>query len=161
MNKYFAILVINIILSLLQVSFFNEVFGAFINPNFVIAFAFSLLLLDEEDTSIYSAAVGGLLLDLVSFSTTGLFMLVYSVMLYILYLIRRYVFKNFWFQLIVIFILNFISRDFDNYLNGKHLFENFGQFVISSLLTVFITLMFYALNSYTRDRFIKKEYKLK
>lgn len=94
MKRFFAILFINLLLVLLQLSFFGELFGVGFLPNLVLALAISLVLNDSNDMALLSGFLGGLLLDLLGFNIVGVSSLSITVLSGILILIRRSVSKS-------------------------------------------------------------------
>lgn len=104
MKRFFVLLIINIVLVMLQNSFFAELFGANSNPNLVLAFAFGLFFLDREDFYLMSGFLGGVLLDLFGFSIVGLSALVITGTLILFSYIRRYLFKGWLSNIVLVFV---------------------------------------------------------
>ena len=160
MNRYLIILIANILLSLFQTSFLNELFGTYLNFNLILAFSFSFLLLDEDELSVFSAFTGGLMLDMLSLGFVGSYAMFLTISLYISYLVKRYIFKSFVFQLILVFIFSVLYKSFMFYLNGGGIVVINIYLLISHLGTTFFASVFYLLNSYIKERFLKHEYRL-
>ena len=94
MKKYVIIAGVIIVLAVLQLSFFPEVFGIWYSPNLVLALSLALLFRDRFDEAMFCGFFGGLVLDLLSFTPAGLSALVICALIYCVYLARRYLFRG-------------------------------------------------------------------
>ena len=95
MRKYLLIFAILLILTLLQLSFFPALLGVKFAPNLVLAFCFALLLAGDFDLATFGGLVGGVLIDLLSFSVFGVSAVVFCATLVGAYAVRKYVFRGF------------------------------------------------------------------
>ncbi|HLC93811.1 MAG TPA: hypothetical protein VJG85_02225 [Patescibacteria group bacterium] len=155
MKKYLVIFFVNIVLVLFQNSFLFVFLGGEANPNLILAFAFSLLLLDKSEEALFSAFVGGLLIDLLGFTMPGLSSLVFLLAIYIGLFIKKYLFKSWVLQLIVLMLSTYLGKQ---YL-GPH--PEFGTFRLLSglLLTAGMVFAFYPLNKYLFTRlFVSRKF---
>jgi hypothetical protein len=100
------------------------------------------------------------MLDMLSFGFMGTFALVFTLSLYISYLVKRYIFKSFVFQLVLTFIFSIFIKMFTMYLNDGNYFVISLLVLFSHLGTTSSAAIFYLLNSYVKERFLKHEYKL-
>jgi rod shape-determining protein MreD len=160
MNRYILVIVTNIFIALFQTSFLNELLGPSLNFNLLLAFSFSLLLLNEDDLSLFSAFTGGLMLDMLSFNIIGSYTIVFILALYISYLIKRYFINNFAFQLFLTFIFSIVFKMFQLFLNDGGIPVLSILLLLSYFGTTLIAVAFYLLNSYVKERLLKHEYKL-
>jgi len=136
MKRFISLLGINLVLVLLQYSFFRELFGANYNPNLVLALAFTLFFLDQEDLYLMSGFIGGIVLDLFGFSIVGLSALVITGTLILFHYIRRYLFRG-WLSNIVLVILGQIV--YVTLLSGAFLVTRASlQSGVSTLLVAFL-----------------------
>lgn len=138
MNKFLFILGINIILVLIQSSFIVEPNYIYYMPNLVLAFAYSLLLMNRSDIGLLSALIGGLLLDLISFRVIGLSSFSLVLLLLITSYIKKYVFKGIVIQLLLLFLIDLLYLLI---LNMPNLFIP-SDYVISIILTCIFSTFF-------------------
>ncbi|KKS21866.1 MAG: hypothetical protein UU80_C0018G0002 [candidate division WWE3 bacterium GW2011_GWA1_41_8] len=143
MKKYISLSFINIVLVLLQTSFLFEFFGSAANPNIVLAFSFSLLFLGRKEEALFSAFVGGLLLDLSGFTIPGLSPLIFLSSIYLGIFIRKYIFKNWSLQFVTVMLSTFLYKQFVGFSQNLFTIEA----VTGLLLTAFAVFIFYLLNS--------------
>ena len=94
MKKALLLLFINLILVLLQISFFGELLPSVYVPNLILSFSFAILFADLSDASYMSAFIGGLMLDLLTFGIIGVSSLTFVGFLFLFSFVRRYVSKN-------------------------------------------------------------------
>lgn len=141
MRRYLHLFIVNLMLALLQTSFFAEFVGGGFNPNLVLAFAFGLLFVEKDSLSLISAFMGGLILDFLGFSPVGLSSLLFVLCLELVIFIRQHVFRG--------WILNFLSVYLTAIVFG--LFSAFpkiilvdGEFV-GGIFTLVASFIFYLL----------------
>ena len=161
MKRITYVIVATMIISIFQTSFFYGILGASFNPSLVLAFTFSLLLMDEDELSMISAFVGGLFMDMLTFWVIGTYTLSFTMILYGLYLFRKYIFKNFTIQMVLIYFAFIIEKIFQNYLSQRVLSSDLILFTASALFGTLATLVFYFINSYIKERFMKSDYRLR
>ena len=155
-KRFLTVFILVFVLSITQTSFFNELLGITYNPNIVLALAFALLLADQFELSMFAGLIGGFLIDLTGFGVIGISSLSFVIVLLISHLIKRYVFKSFAFQMFVIFGLGLMLK--------LIAFKGGGGFwelnLVSVLLTILMTLIFYSVTQYLILREMKSEYKI-
>ncbi len=139
MKHYIFITLINIILVMIQISFFYRLFGRSLNPNLITALAFSLFFWGAYDKALFSALIGGIFLDLMGFGTVGLSAIILITCLLLAFYIKKYMFKGWTTQILNLFIASAIY----SVLIGFHNFSFDIKTVFSGLLTVAISLIFY------------------
>lgn len=153
MKKVLTIILLNILLVLIQTSFLRELLGDFIAPNLVISFAYALLFMNFEDTSLMSIFIGGLLLDLFGFSIVGLSPLILTGTLILFRYIKKYLFRGWLSNLVLIFLAEAV---YSNVILG------FSQDFFSSwkvgISTLVFGLLFYFINLKFKDFFGKSGY---
>ena len=155
MRKTLYIIFINLILAVLQNAFFPELFGANFTPNLILAFGFSFLFINKEEEAGTSLLIGGLVLDLLSFNTVGLSSLSFLILLEISILIRKYLTKDLFMQVALIFATN---AAYILVLSIKsHYFVNYFHIFLVSLFTCAISLIFYFLEVNLLKLFTKSE----
>jgi hypothetical protein len=94
MKKILILIFINIIIGLLQVSFFPTLFGSKILINWILAFGLSWLLVYAPVTALKSVFIGGLVLDILLGTRLGLSSLIMTSGVYSLILVRSYLFRG-------------------------------------------------------------------
>ncbi|OGC51043.1 hypothetical protein A3A69_01880 [candidate division WWE3 bacterium RIFCSPLOWO2_01_FULL_37_15] len=96
MGKIFLILlIINILLSLVQVSFVPVLFSNNIYLNLVLAFSFGFLALNKTKEAYISALIGGLIIDSLGVVAIGISSFVYCAGLYSAYFIHEKFIKRY------------------------------------------------------------------
>ncbi len=148
MRRYFLVFTITFILSLLQTSFLSELMGSEATPNLILSLAFALLIAEQFDLSMFSAVAGGIFLDLSGYTLIGINVVLSVFMVMIVYLIRKYVFKNFYFQVFMVFLASVLYDMF--------IFENGFRVRLNAL---FFLLMYLSVQ-YTFLRDLRSEYKV-
>lgn len=108
MKKLIVLIFISLILGLMQVSFFPEIFGSKVVINWILAFSFGWLLVEAPVTALKSAFIGGLILDIALGSRMGLSSLLLTSGVYVAILVRKYLFKGVIPHLVVTFIASYI-----------------------------------------------------
>lgn len=139
MKHYILIILINIILAIVQVSFFYRLFGRTLNPNLIAAFAFSFFFWGIYDKGFFSALIGGIFLDLMGFSSVGLSALILIMGLLLAFYIKKYIFKGWTTQILSLFIT---TISYSSLLGFPNFYFDLKT-VISALITVVISLIFY------------------
>lgn len=109
--KIVLVVLINIIFSLIQTSFFSNLVGSVFVPNIVFIFAFSLMFWDLKKLSLMSAFVGGLFLDLLGFNIVGLSSLIMVGSLNLFFIVRRHFSKG-WVVNLLFFSLSLVLYDY-------------------------------------------------
>ncbi|MFC1756054.1 hypothetical protein ACFLZK_01560 [Patescibacteria group bacterium] len=157
MRKSIAIIIICLVFVIFQESFMLEFFGGAINPNLIIALAFSFMFIDDYRTAMFTALVGGIFLDFLGVGIIGL-----SSFLLILFLlfsrwIKKTIFRGIWIQIVMIIVSTIVFKLVINYpdmiYSGKILFSGLINSIISSLI-------FLVLNK-IRQRYLSIEYRIK
>lgn len=142
-KKYFTLSLLIFTLVLFQTSFFPVFFEKGLNPVLVISLIFALFLLDRTKYALFSAFIGGVLLDILGFTLLGSSSLVFVLCIMATILIRKYVLKNAISQSILCISSVLIYSVFITYPN-KLPIENV---VYGSILTLLISYVFYYLLS--------------
>lgn len=155
-NIYTAIFLANVFLVLGQNSFFNELLGNYLNPNLVLAFAFSILMIRDSEYSFFSAFLGGLFIDLSSMGILGISPVFFTFVILISYIIRKYFSR----VPVLHMTLFFVYAVFYKYL------MNFGgdfdllKSLAGSGTSIIAVGLFYLLNRYLALRYSSGEYKV-
>ena len=156
MKKFFILFFVNLVLVLLQLSFFGELFSGSFVPNLVLALAFALAFSELADFGKMSALAGGLLLDLLGFNIIGFSPTVIISCLIIYDLIRRNVSKN---VILSSFVVIISSLVYDKLLGISPTF--FAPQAIKSALVTFAAWgIFYLLTSNISTYLAKSGYKI-
>ena len=146
MKHYIFIILINIILGTLQISFFYRIFGGSLNPNLVAAFAFSLFFsgalafqAKRAERAYLSALVGGIFLDLMGFGTVGASSFILITCLLLAFYVKKYIFKGWATQILSLFITSIVYT----VAIGLPNFYFDPKIIFSSIVTVVISVIFY------------------
>ena len=141
MKKFLTIFFMNLVLVLLQLSFFGELFEGAFTPNLVLAFGFALTFGSLANSAKVSVLIGGLLLDLLGFNLVGHSSTVIIACMIMYDFIRRNVSKNVLLSAAAVFLSSLV---YDKLLGmSPSLF--FVQSQISALVTLAISGIFYFL----------------
>jgi len=154
MIKYIVISISIFLLSLLQVSFLSELFGAKYNPNLVLAFTLSLILLGSLEFGLYSGFIGGLMLDLMSVSLFGFSALLNVSFVLCIFYIRKTFFKGNVSFSILAFSANFLYLALVNLPRSANLYF----YIFPSVSTLLFLWVFYAIVKNAYRGFLKNEY---
>lgn len=87
-KKLFIILLLNIILSLVQVSFVPILFSHKLYINLVLALSFGFLAVNKTKDAYISALISGLIMDILGITTIGISAFIFCTGLYIAYFIH-------------------------------------------------------------------------
>jgi rod shape-determining protein MreD len=154
-KKYIWLVFVIIILVLFQTSFFNVILGVELNPNLILAFAFSLLFINSVKEGMFAAFAGGVLLDLLGFSVIGLSAVLFILFLYIGVLITKYVFNN-WFSQLAIVI--FSALIYNIAINFDRAFIT-PSVLLGAFITALLVLIFNYVNFFINKRvFVEEKY---
>ncbi len=153
MKKILILLVVNIFLVLIQVSFLRELVGPVLMPNLVIAFAFAFFFADREDLALTSAFIGGLLLDLFWFSIIGFSPLIIIASLIFFKFVKQYLFRGWVANLILVFLTQVI---YSNILSGFS--QTSQQSFYTGLTTLIFSILFLLINEKILSYFKKSGY---
>jgi cell shape-determining protein MreD len=150
MKRFFVLLFVNLILALLQLSFFGKAFGSGSTPNLVLALAFALTLAGLGGAGKMSAFLGGLMLDLLGFNIIGIssIVLVGSMIMYDF--VRKNVSRN--------LVMNAISVFLSTMIYDKLLGSSVGIF--GSIMTLVFCGIFYLLVENASGYFLRSGYKI-
>jgi len=131
-------MITNLILVLLQVSFFGELVAPIFVPNLVFGFAFAIMFIDLSETSYMSAFFGGILLDLLTFGIIGVSSLTFVGFLFLFSFVRRYISKSVYSSSLGVVVTQFLYVWF---VLG---FETvgFGKILTNSFITLAVALLF-------------------
>lgn len=140
-SKVIFIVFFNLILSLLQTSFFGELVGNVFVPNLILAFSFALMFKDLKNLSLMSAFIGGLIIDFLSFNIVGISPLVLVGSLYIFSIVRRHLSKD-W---PVSFLVHSLSLFVYDLLLGNLKPIMYKKYLIFLVLMFGVSLLFYTL----------------
>lgn len=94
MKKILTLIFINIVFALFQTAFFPTLFGKQALINWVLALGFAWLLVDAPITALKSVFVGGVILDILLGTRLGLSSLIMTMGVYLLILVRNYLFRG-------------------------------------------------------------------
>ena len=151
MKKILYLIFINMILVLVQNSFFSELLDVTFNPNLVLAFGFAFLFSNQEEDGSFSLLIGGPFLDLLSFNMLGVSSLTFLVLYELSILIRKYVSKGFVIQLLLVFISSIVYILVSSFNYPQ--FANYFGIVVVSALTTLISLFFHFIHRH-ENKFI-------
>ncbi len=90
MKRYLPAFVIVLVIALLQTSFVFEFFGSVWNPNLILALVFSYIAVGKTEIGLFSAFMGGLILDFVGVTTPGASALIFSLFVTISVWLSKY-----------------------------------------------------------------------
>ncbi|MFC1621827.1 rod shape-determining protein MreD [Patescibacteria group bacterium] len=151
MRKTFNLFIINLVLVFLQAAFFPELIGELANPSLILAFSFALLLNGEFEVSMKSIFFGGLLIDLLSIKTFGLYTLGHVLVIGLVYFARRFGTKNFVAQIIVFLI----SYGIYNYIFHQ-------QYLLwQEVITVVLSVVIFGVLRKLGSKFLSETYRIK
>lgn len=157
MRKYVVIVILNIVFVIFNQSFLNEFLGADLSPIFVLAISYAYFFSDKTNLAYFSALFGGLILDLQGFEIIGIFSTMFVLFILISSLIKKYLFKALLIHVLFLFVFNLIAKLYltfpDFYVSSK--------FVISSVITSVISIIFFTILRKTGTRYISSEYRIK
>lgn len=157
MRKATVLIILNLILVIIQESFFLELFGPSLNISLILALAFGYFLSNQEKEALDSALFGGLVIDLVNPNIIGLSSLLFVVLLLIAGVIKRYFFKGFGFQLVVVVLSVCIYKLVISYPK-----IHFAQeLVISGIMTFILSFMLHLLINKITHKFKSIEYRIR
>lgn len=142
MKKILLLLFINFILALFQSSFFFEIFGSISAPNLILAFSISLIALNRTNTSLQSAFVGGLLLDLFTFNVIGSSSVLIIALIYISLYIQNYLFRGLYISILSLFVSSILYNLFITFNFNQNVF----QLIYGGILTCIFGLIFFYIN---------------
>jgi len=148
MKKYAIILLINIVLALLQLSFFSELLGVNFMPNFILAFSFAFLISDKFELSMFCAFTGGLFLDLFGVSTLGFSSLILCILLIVTYQMKSSVFRG---QITLGFFILLSSVFYTFALSLPQIYFSSSAFVGAFLTLLMASIFGYAVRNFTRE----------
>lgn len=155
MKKILYLFLINLVLVLFQTSFFSEIFGINLNPNLILAFGFAFMFVNQEEEGRTSLLIGGILLDLLSFSTVGLSSLTMLVLFELSILVRKYLARGILTQLLVIFVST-ILYSVTTGIKYPHLAE-YAPLLWLSFFTTLFSLVFYLIEDNLLRLFTRSE----
>ena len=137
MKRAFTIVVINIILVLIQVSFFPALSNNLFIPNLILALSLTLFFLDKTSAAFISAFSGGLLLDLLATSVVGVSLIYIVGLVTGLSYTKRFLYKNTFVKMVLVFLSALLYLVVVTSLNAS-----FPRMLVASSLA---TLVFYQL----------------
>ncbi|HSX39208.1 MAG TPA: hypothetical protein VLI92_01310 [Candidatus Saccharimonadales bacterium] len=140
MKKIGVLIFVNILLVILQNSFFNELFSAKFNPNLVMAFGFAFLLMNDEEVGLSSLLIGGLVYDLLTFVTVGFSSFLFLILFELCVIATHYFSKSLPFK----FLLLFISATIYTFFAVSN---SFGSALVVAALTLLTSIIFYLLDA--------------
>lgn len=95
MRKVLTLILINIILGLFQTSLFPVLFGKESYINWILVFCLSWILINAPITALKTAFVGGIVLDILNGARLGLSPFILTLGVYLMLLVRSYLFRGF------------------------------------------------------------------
>lgn len=141
MRKIIELTIANIFISLLQTAFFLELFGA-VNPNLVLANAYSYFYGNSIRTSLISAFVGGLIIDLLGVGIVGITPLFFVIAILLSDFIKKYIFRGWITNIISLSVASAGYTILSNYPSPVNTHDN----LVSVFLTLAFSFVFYFLN---------------
>jgi rod shape-determining protein MreD len=147
MKRYLLALITIILTILIQSSFFVEFFGVARNPILVLALAFAVLMLNKKEFALFTAFLGGILLDSLGTNPIGLSSLVFVGLILSAHFIRKFLIKNYTSQALVAVVGTFLYIMLSNYPEGVSIRESLG----CAMLTVLSMFVFYFVGRYFRN----------
>jgi len=157
MRKNLVIMFVCLIFVIFQESFLLEFFGAALNPNLIIALCFTFIFIDDIDSAMFTALIGGLFLDFLGVSIVGLSSLILILLLVISRWMKKTVFRGIWVQIGLIIGSTIIFK----LLMGYPGLVYSNKILFSGFLNSAISLVFYLILSKIRQRYLSTEYRIK
>lgn len=137
-----------VILGLFQTSFLFELFGE-VNPNIILALVFAFLYASKTEDALFSAFVGGLIIDLMTSNILGISSLALVVFTLAAGLVRKYAASNMFSQSIMCISTALLYSVVTNF-NVK---LNFSGVLFSSTLTLLVSIVIYlVVNNFGNER---------
>ena len=157
MRKNIAIIIICLVFVIFQESFMLEFFGSALNPNLIIALSFSFIFIDDYDPALFTALIGGLLLDFLRVGIVGLSSFLIILLLVFSRWIKKTIFRGVWIQIVMIIVSTIVFKLVINYpdviYSGKILFSGLLNSTVSSLIFLILNRI--------RQRYLSIEYRIK
>ena len=157
MKKLLIILFANLALLLFQESFTFELFGSSLNPNLIAALGFAFLFADDDSNATKSIFIGSILLDLIGVGVVGLTLVFYIVIFQLAIYVRNFIFKGVGTPLVFLLISTILYKMAVENLRWELDF----RFVLSAVITLMISFVFYLVINRFRQRFISSEYRIR
>lgn len=157
MRKYLLITIFILLTVLIQDSFSLEFLGPALNPNLVLALSFAFLLVEDRQSALYSAFIGGLWIDLLGVGIVGLSSFIFVLMIIIASWVRRRLISGLWVQMVLITVFTGIYKLIVNYPN----FNYSWSLVLSGLLTLLIMNLVHIVLSRYKTRYLSFEFRIK
>lgn len=156
MKRFVGLLFVNLILVLLQLSFFGELFDGSFVPNLVLALAFAFIFCDLGEMGKTSAFLGGVFLDLLGFNIIGFSPITIISCILIYDLIRRNMSGNIAVSALTLFLATLIYDKIMGF--SPRLFAS--EAVIGAMFTLGICGIFYVLVSNFSSYLARSGYKI-
>jgi cell shape-determining protein MreD len=140
MKKILILIVSNLILALMQLSFFPNLIS--VQINLVLALSMAFFMIGSNKASIQSAFVGGLILDLFGIDVIGISPLVFILFIMIFNFVRNHTFNSWYFNLFLVFLA---SISYTNVMslpiilfNKNVIIEGIGSTIVCGLFYLFL-----------------------
>ena len=157
MRKNLGILLISLIFVIFQESFMLEFFGSALNPNLIVCVCFAFMLIDDYDGALFTAFMGGLFYDLLGVGVVGLASFILILFLAASQWVKKTVLRGAWVQILFIILATVF---FKTALAYPDFVYNTG-ILVSGVINVFISILFYGLLIKIKNRFLSTEYRIK
>lgn len=156
MKKTILLIFIMFALAIFQNTFFLELFESVKNPNLVLAFCFSLVILKRRNAALHSAFVGGLFLDLFGPGIIGLSSVLFLGFIFVAIFVQNYVAGNIFVVLVMLYVFAVIYPG----LVSFSLIPKAGTVLVGGVITLVMCIVFYILNSKYVTPISSNEYSL-
>ncbi len=157
MSKNITILIICLALAIFQESFLLEFFGAALNPNLIIGLCFAFIFIDDYESALFTALMGGLFLDFLGTSIVGLSSLVLILLLLASKWVKRSVFRGIGFQVGLIIISTIVFK----VVLGYPEFAYSSPIFFSGILNSAFSWVTYLVLKRSKQRYLSTEYRIK
>jgi cell shape-determining protein MreD len=152
-RTYIYIILSTFVVSIVQTSLFLELFNVSANPYLVLVLSFGLYLSLGLEYGLFTALIGGVLLDFVTFNVIGMTSLLFVVFIYFSRTVRTYVLQGFRAQIILLITFSLLIRYFTAY-------ETLLRLLAGLALDMLFFGIFYWLGVKARDRRIKSGFRV-
>jgi len=157
MRKNIIITFVCLVFVIFQESFMLEFFGSALNPNLIIALAFSFMFIDDTKRAMFTALIGGLFLDFLGVSIVGLSSFILIVSLGFTAWTKKTVFRGVWTQVVLVIVSTVVFK----LLMGYPDIVYSGKLLASGVLNAAISLVFFLVLNKSRQRYLSVEYRIK
>lgn len=157
MRKNIGILFTCLIFVIVQESFLFEFFGASLNPNLIIAFCFSFMLMDDYEGALFTAFMGGLFHDFLGVGIVGLSSMILVLALVFSQWVKKTIFRGMWVQALFIVGFTVVYKLLVSLPDINYSFK----VLMSGFLNVGLSLLLFSMLKKFKVSFLSTEYRIK